>query len=282
MWSWSEYWRKPLLGNQGRSQRLLRFRREIPRKGPHRSLSEKKLEQVFWLFSNIDCTMMNEYSSERSIRVLYLAPNPRLLRPIAAELWSKAWGYLDPQRCGTPGFRPGGATEAPRTEAPQGQGYLTRTALPERVCNQKFGWLKLFNLQKSLKMASVKLRFLEDEKRWEKIFGILERHLPRSIFWYRSHLPAPPNVNDQNLGKSDLSWILAWSGLIGYNFQGHTQSSKNREQSSIIQSVRSGSPEISRLWSPRKNLNFLLLWWFSGKFGDVIFVKFDLCKGSLL
>ncbi len=43
--------------------------------------------------SNIDCIVMSKFSLERSIQILFLAPNPRVLRSIVVKLWPKAWGY---------------------------------------------------------------------------------------------------------------------------------------------------------------------------------------------
>ncbi len=42
--------------------------------------------------------LKNECPLERSIRVLSLASNPKVLRPVVVELWPKAWGYSDPRK----------------------------------------------------------------------------------------------------------------------------------------------------------------------------------------
>ena len=85
------------------------------------------------------------------------------------------------------------------------------TPLAESVCDQRFGWLKFFNLQKSRKIASWKPQYLEDEKRWKKTFDILERHLERLIFWHLFYLLAPSNVNIESFGQSELRWSLTFS-----------------------------------------------------------------------
>ncbi len=76
---------------------------------------------------------------------------------------------------------------------------------PKKVCDRIFCWSKYFNLREFPRVASLKIRYLHDGRRLRRTFGIPERHSERSNVWYQSHLPAPPNVNDQNFRQSDSS-----------------------------------------------------------------------------
>ena len=105
-------------------------------------------------------------------------------------------------------------------------------------------------------------------------------------FWYprgafgRAVILAPvpsPGATKRQQPKSRSDRVkldLAWNNLIGYEFQGYSQRDNNRKDFSRIGSVQIGSLEINRLWSPRKNLNFFLLWWFLWYFGVLIFGVF--------
>ena len=129
-----------------------------------------------------------------------------------------------------------------------------------------------------LKSSLTETSIFRPWKKREEQFWHLRKTLGKAELLERVPSPDAPNINNQSLGPSGLSWIFAWSDLIGYDFQGHVRSSLERMNISRIGSFQIETEETSQL---RKKREPFILWWFSSNFNVVFFAKFDLCESPL-
>ena len=129
--------------------------------------------------------------------------------------------------------------------------HQSQSQSPQNICHQNGnGWnYRISGKSQMWPNGNLNISTTEGDGR---VLLVSPRGIWRLTFWHRPK--SPPSVNDKIIGQSEISWISQWNDLFGYDSGGHAQSSINREDIRELSSVEILSPEISRLWFPRKKL----------------------------